>query len=54
MSQSVHDPLIQKLIDALMVLPSVGNKSATRMAYYLLERNRLAAQQLATVFDKQR
>ncbi len=35
-----HTPLVQQLIDALGILPSVGPKSAQRMAYQLLERNR--------------
>ncbi|MFN6969530.1 MAG: recombination protein RecR, partial [Rheinheimera sp.] len=35
-----HTPLVQQLIDALRLLPSVGPKSAQRMAYQLLERNR--------------
>lgn len=40
--------LIQELIDALKVLPGVGPKSAQRMAYYLLERNRSGGEKLAT------
>ncbi len=42
-----HTRLVQQLIDALRVLPSVGPKSAQRMAYQLLERNREAGLQLA-------
>lgn len=30
---------LKTLVDALRILPSVGNKSALRMALYLLERN---------------
>jgi len=33
-------PLVQELIDSLKCLPGVGAKSAQRMAFYLLERNR--------------
>ena len=33
-------PLIQELIDALRSLPGVGQRSAQRMAFHLLERNR--------------
>lgn len=33
-------PLIEKLISALKCLPGVGPKSAQRMAYHLLERDR--------------
>jgi len=46
-----HTPLVQKLIDALRVLPSVGPKSAQRMAYQLLERNREAGLQLAAALQ---
>jgi recombination protein RecR len=42
-----HTPLVQQLIDALRVLPSVGPKSAQRMAYQLLEKNREAGLQLS-------
>lgn len=38
---------IQVLIDALKKLPGVGNKSAQRMAFHLLERDRNGALQLA-------
>jgi recombination protein RecR len=45
-------PLIQKLIHALRCLPGVGPKSAQRMVFHLLERDRDGAKQLATVlFD---
>ena len=40
-------PLIGRLVEALRVLPGVGPKSAQRMAYHLLERNREGALQLA-------
>ncbi len=43
---SRHTPLLQQLIDALRVLPGVGPKSAQRMAFALLERNRDAGLQL--------
>jgi len=39
-------PLLQELIDALRCLPGVGPKSAQRMAFHLLERNRAAGRQL--------
>jgi len=38
-----HSPLIQQLVDTLCCLPSVGPKSAQRMAYHLLERDREGA-----------
>ncbi len=39
--------LINRLIESLRCLPSVGPKSAQRMAYHLLEHNRQGASQLA-------
>ncbi len=39
---------IQYLIDSLRVLPGVGNKSAQRLAFTLLQYEREGAQQLAT------
>ncbi len=42
-------PLLSELIDALRVLPGVGNKSAQRMAFSLLERNREGALKLSQV-----
>jgi len=38
---------LDKLIEALRCLPGVGPKSAQRMAYHLLQRERPAAQRLA-------
>ncbi len=40
-------PLLDALIDALRVLPGVGAKSAQRMAFHLLERDRPGAEKLA-------
>ncbi|HEX9803932.1 MAG TPA: recombination mediator RecR [Gammaproteobacteria bacterium] len=40
-------PLIGRLVEALRVLPGVGPKSAQRMAYHLLERDREGALTLA-------
>lgn len=40
-------PLINRLIEDLRCLPGVGPKSAQRMAFQLLERNREGAQKLA-------
>jgi recombination protein RecR len=42
-------PLLQQLIDALKCLPGVGPKSAQRMAFHLLERDRAGAKHLAHV-----
>ena len=41
--------LLGQLIDALRGLPGVGPKSAQRMAFYLLERDRDAGRRLAAV-----
>ncbi len=43
----MQSPLIQQLIDAFTVLPGVGPKSAQRMVYALLERNRSGGVKLA-------
>jgi recombination protein RecR len=45
-------PLIQQLRDALRCLPGVGNKTAQRMAYHLLERDREGGRQLAQVLAR--
>ena len=39
--------LLEQLIEALRCLPGVGHKSAQRMAYHLLERNRNGGVRLA-------
>lgn len=41
--------LLDQLIEALRVLPGVGQKSAQRMAYHLLERQRDGGRRLAAV-----
>jgi recombination protein RecR len=43
----VDNSLIGQLVDALRCLPSVGPKSAQRMTFHLLERDRNGARQLA-------
>lgn len=42
-----NSPLLSELIQSLTCLPGVGKKSATRMAYQLLERNRKGALELS-------
>lgn len=42
-----HSPLVEQLIDAFTCLPGVGRRSAQRMAYALLERNRPGGERLA-------
>lgn len=44
-------PLIQKMIHALRCLPGVGLKSAQRMAFHLLERNRGGGLELASILE---
>lgn len=44
-----YSPLLQQLMDALRCLPGVGPKSAQRMTFHLLERDREGALQLAAV-----
>jgi recombination protein RecR len=40
-------PLLADLIDALRCLPGVGTKTAQRMAFHVLERDRVGARRLA-------
>ena len=42
-----NSPALEQLIDGLRCLPGVGPKSALRMAYYLLQRDRTGANTLA-------
>ncbi len=42
-------PLLEQLIAALRCLPGVGAKTAQRMSYYLLERDRAGGRHLAEV-----
>ncbi len=41
-----YSPLLEQLIRQLQILPGVGPKSAQRMAFHLLERNRDGARRL--------
>ncbi|WP_312725809.1 recombination mediator RecR [Stutzerimonas kunmingensis] len=45
-------PLIRQLIDALRILPGVGQKTAQRMALQLLERDRSGGLRLAQALSK--
>jgi recombination protein RecR len=45
-------PLIDQLVQALRCLPSVGPKSAQRMAFHLLERNREGGLYLAEILQQ--
>lgn len=42
-----NPPALEQLVEALRCLPGVGPKSALRMAYHLLQRDRPGAEQLA-------
>jgi recombination protein RecR len=42
-----NPPALEQLIESLRCLPGVGPKSALRMAYYLLQRDRNGANKLA-------
>lgn len=44
-------PILQELIEALRCLPGVGPKSAQRMAFHLLERDREGALRLAGALE---
>lgn len=46
-----NPPALEQLIDSLRCLPGVGPKSALRMAYYLLQRDRKGARGLASALN---
>lgn len=46
-----YSPSLARLIEALRILPGVGPKSAQRMAFNLLERNREGARALASALS---
>ncbi|HEY0841658.1 recombination mediator RecR [Methylotenera sp.] len=46
-----NPPALEQLIDSLRCLPGVGPKSAQRMAYYLLQRDRQGASCLALALN---
>lgn len=43
-----YSPLLVRLIDGLRCMPGVGQKSAQRIAFHLLERDREGAENLST------
>jgi len=45
-------PLLQQLVDALRCLPGVGPKSAQRMAFHILERDREGGLRLARLLEQ--
>jgi len=46
-----YPPALEQLIESLRCLPGVGPKSAQRMAYYLLQRDRKGASNLVAALD---
>lgn len=46
-----ESPLLLELIDALRCMPGIGRKSAQRISYHLLQRNRDGALQLSRVLQ---
>jgi len=47
----LYPPSLNRLIEALRCLPGVGPKSAQRMAFHLLERDRDGAREIAAAVD---
>ena len=45
-------PLLEQLVEAFRVLPGVGQKTAQRMAYHVLERGRDGGRRLAEVLGE--
>jgi len=45
-------PLLQQLVNALQCLPGVGKKSAQRMAFHLLDKDRTGATELGNMLQK--
>ena len=45
----IETPLLTRLVEALQYMPGIGRKSAQRIAYYLLQKKRQAARDLAAV-----
>jgi recombination protein RecR len=48
----LYSPLLNQLIEALQCLPGVGAKTAQRMAFHVLDKDRDGAGRLATVLAK--
>ena len=47
-----NNTILSDLVDSLKCLPGVGPKSALRLAYHLLQRDRLGANQLSSSISK--
>jgi recombination protein RecR len=48
----VYSPLLSQLIEAFQCLPGVGSKTAQRMAFHLLDKDREAGGRLAATLDR--
>ena len=48
----MFSPLLERLVGALQALPGVGPKSAQRMAFHILQKNREGGQRLAETLAK--
>jgi recombination protein RecR len=48
----VYSPLLNQLIEAFQCLPGVGAKTAQRMAFHLLDKDREAGQRLAQTLER--
>lgn len=51
MNNSLYPKALKNLVDSLRILPGVGQKTALRMALYLLERNPIGAQKLSSAIE---
>jgi len=47
----MSEPLLEQLVDSLRCLPGVGPKSAQRMAFHLLQRNRDGGRRMAELLQ---
>ncbi len=47
-----EEPLLETLINSLKILPGVGDKTAQRMAFHLVEKNREGAKKLSLIIDR--
>jgi recombination protein RecR len=47
-----YSPMLMRLIDTLCCMPGVGRKSAQRIAFHLLERDRGGAKQMAQALSE--
>ncbi len=48
----IETPLLAELIESLCCMPGIGRKSAQRIAYHLLQRNRQGAKNLGKMLEE--